>query len=118
MVRFDLSGCLVDVVEMKRISEKLGFYPSSAQDSLLDAGLRLFEASQARVLPEWDGIALRVARGRGGADQLIRDVRAAAHLRRAQLGTVLKEAHLRQGQSELAARVQAQLSAMKLESAE
>jgi hypothetical protein len=118
MVRFDLSGCLVDVVEMKRISESLGSEPASAPDSLLDAGVRLFEASQAKVLPEWDGIAFRMARGRGGADQLIRDVRAAAGTHRSQLGSRLAEAWQRQGQSELAATIRAQLNAMEMRSGE
>jgi len=115
MVRFDLSGCSVDVAEMKRASEQLGSNLASAPDALLDAGLRLFQASQAEVLPEWDGIAWQIARGRGGADHLIRDVRAATRAHRSQLGSRLAEAYLRRGQSELAATIRSQLSTVNLE---
>lgn len=116
MVRFDLTECWVDVIEMRRFSRRLASDSAGAPDSLLDAGVQLFYAGRAQFLPEWDGLATRIARGRGGADELIRDVREAVQLRRIELGGILHEANVRHGRSELAASLQAELNVMKHQS--
>jgi hypothetical protein len=112
MVRLDLSGCRVDVTEMKRISERVGSDLASAADEVVDAGVNLFEASRATVLPEWDGIARQIARGRGGADDLIRDVREATLVQRLKLGRVRAEVYQRRGESARAAAIRSELNVM------
>jgi hypothetical protein len=105
------SGCWVDRVELGRVTEELGSDLASASDFIDGGGIEALQAGQGRILPEWDGIAWQIARGPGGADQLIRGVRGTAQLRQTQLGRLLEEVYLSRGESVLAARIRAELRA-------